>query len=65
MRSFTIPLSTRRIRAAAKAARYRTDPDFRLQRINRARAHQGYPPRASLEEVRLRVPMELDNDRPA
>lgn len=56
---FTCPLSTRRIRAAAKAKRYRADPAFRLRKINRARQHQGLPPRASLDEVRLRVPMEI------
>ena len=58
MTAFTQPLSTRRLRAAAKGLRYRTDPDFRLARINRARAHLGLPPRVSLDDVKMRVPME-------
>lgn len=39
--------------------RYRRDGQYRLRKINRARQHQGLPPRASLDEVRLRVPMEI------
>ncbi len=58
MPRFTAPLSTRRLRADEKAWRYRTDPEFRLKRINRARLQLGLPPRASLEEVRMRVPMD-------
>lgn len=58
MTRFTRSLAERRADAARIARRYREDPDFRLQRINRARVHQGYPPRASLDDVRLRVPME-------
>lgn len=58
MRHFTSPLKHRRANAASHARRYRADPDFRLRRINRARAHQGLPPRASLSECKLRVPME-------
>jgi hypothetical protein len=32
--------------------RYRTDPEFRLKRINAARIRQGYEPLASLEEAK-------------
>jgi hypothetical protein len=58
MPRFAAPLSTRRLRAEAKGMRYRTDPEWRLKRINRAREAQGLPPRASLNEVKMRVPME-------
>lgn len=58
MRVFDEPLSTRRIRAAAKAKRYREDPEFRLKRINRTRARNGYPLRKSLDECKLRVPLK-------
>lgn len=56
--TFTQPLSVRRKNAAVKARRYRADEIFRLTRINRARIHQGLPPRASLDECALRVGRE-------
>lgn len=59
MPRFTKPLHERRANARVKARRYRADPAFRLLRINRARLAQGLPPRASLDDVRMRVPMEL------
>jgi hypothetical protein len=59
MRPFSKPLIERQLDAERMNRRYRTDPEFRLHRINRARAHQGLPPRASLDDVRMRVPMEI------
>lgn len=60
MPPFTQPLYERRANAAVKGRRYRSDPAWRLLRINRARQHQGLPPRGSLDDVRLRVPMEIE-----
>ena len=65
MRRFSKPLIERQLDAERLNRRYRTDPEFRLRRINRARRQQGLAPRASLDEVKLRVPMEIDRDRPA
>lgn len=57
-REFHAPLGERLAMSVYANDRYRRDPEFRLRRINRARLAQGLPPRASLEEVKLRVPME-------
>jgi hypothetical protein len=60
MARFTQPLYERQANAAVKRRRYRSDPAFRLLRINRARVHLGLPPRASLDDAQLRVPMEVE-----
>lgn len=60
MPDFTQPLYERRANARVKGRRYRSDPDFRLRRINRARQQLGLPPRASLDDCQLRVPMEIE-----
>ena len=51
MRFYEHTLEVRRRRCEAEKARYRADPAYRLDKINRARAHAGYAPRASLAEV--------------
>jgi hypothetical protein len=58
---FATSLPIRRANAAWHAKRYRSDPEYRLKRINRARAVQGPSPRASLDEARLRLPMDNDD----
>lgn len=60
MLELPMPLAERLLRSEQVSRRYRTDPAFRLRKINRARQHQGLPPRASLDEVQLRVPMEIE-----
>jgi hypothetical protein len=39
--------------AARQRRRYHTDPNYRLDRINRARKRFGLPPHESLETVRI------------
>jgi len=58
MMAYRDPFLARWANADGKARRYRTDPQWRLKRINRARQQLGLPPRASLDEVKMRVPME-------
>lgn len=59
VREFQKPLAERLLDAERMNRRYRTDPDFRLRRINRARQQAGLAPRASLAECDLRLPMEF------
>jgi hypothetical protein len=49
--TYALPLATRRRIAQRRNARYRTDPDYRLKRINDARAQRGASPIASLDEL--------------
>lgn len=49
--TFALPLSTRRRLAADKRRRYWANPDERLKRINKARAHRGAPLIKSLDEM--------------
>jgi hypothetical protein len=58
MSRFHAPFADRQAMSVYANDRYRRDGDYRLRKINRAREQQGLPPRASLEEVRMRVPME-------
>lgn len=60
LREFQKCLAERRLDAERINLRYRTDPEFRLRRINRARAHLGLPLRASLGECQLRLPVEIE-----
>lgn len=50
-------LEERRKEAARQKARYWSDPEFRLDRINRARARQGLPPYTGIEHVPHRGPL--------
>ena len=54
MRDYAYSLAERRRRCEAEKTRYRSDPVYRLAKINRARAARGYAPRASLDEVPAR-----------
>ena len=45
-------LAKRRYDSAYHVARYWSDPEERLRKINRARAWHGMAPRASLDEAR-------------
>jgi hypothetical protein len=53
---FKMPLAKRLNRAEWKRNRYRTDPDYRLSAINRARVAQGFDALGSLEDsAKLRI----------
>jgi len=41
--------------------RYRTDPAFRLKRINAARVRQGYEPLATIDDAKTTMKGEADN----
>lgn len=49
--TFKRPLQRRMAEAARQRAKYRHDPEHRLQRVNACRARDGKPPYASVEEV--------------
>jgi len=54
MKQYRTPLERRLKESARLNERYRSDPDFRLRRINYERARRGYPLIASLDEARVR-----------
>jgi len=49
--TFALPLATRRRIAETRKRRYHSDPAYRLERINGARAYRGAPQIASLDEM--------------
>lgn len=53
MSRFVTPLAERQRIAAYYRERYRTDPDYRLRKVNDMRARQGLPPRASVDEINI------------
>jgi hypothetical protein len=54
MPRFATPLKERQRVAAYYRERYRTDPEYRLKKLNQLRAKQGLPPRASVDEINVR-----------
>jgi hypothetical protein len=52
--TYRLPLHDRLRFARNKRDRYYRDPDYRLQRINDSRRHQGLPQVLSLDAVKLR-----------
>lgn len=54
---YATPLEERIRLSRVHRRRYWSDPEYRLRKINRARVHQGLPPRASVDEIRSRGPM--------
>jgi hypothetical protein len=50
-RAFKTPLKHRLYIAAYYRERYRTDPEYRLRKVNCLRVRQGLPPRKSVEEI--------------
>lgn len=55
--TYKLSLAKRRAVQARRNERYRTDPAYRLVRVNEKRARDGKPLLASLDEVELRVPV--------
>jgi hypothetical protein len=51
MKEFSTPLKERLRLARIQRERYRTDPEFRLRSLNRARASRGLKPRQSVDEI--------------
>lgn len=49
--AFIMPLETRRRISSTRKHRYRTDPAYRLEQINRAREYRGAAPICSLDEM--------------
>jgi len=49
--TFKTPLKQRLYIAAYYRERYKTDPEYRLRKVNALRAWQGLPPRASVDEI--------------
>lgn len=54
---YVMPLEDRQREAAWQRGRYRSDPTFRLDRINRVRARRGQPVLQSLCEAKVRLPI--------
>lgn len=50
---YATPLSERLRVAAYYREKYRTDPEYRLRKVNCLRARQGLPPRASVDEINV------------
>jgi hypothetical protein len=59
--TYTLPLEKRRRVAQRRNERYRTEPGYRLSRINETRRRAGVPEIAALSELdvsRLRIPVD-------
>ena len=54
MSEFKTPLKQRLYIAAYYRERYRTDPEYRLRKVNCLRARQGLPPRASVADLNIK-----------
>ena len=57
---YELTFEQRMRRSERRRAKYRGDPDYRLQAINRRRARDGYATVSSLEECKLRLPLPED-----
>ena len=55
MRSFSLLLEDRIYQSEWQRNRYREDPAWRLDRINRTRTRRGMTPASSLDEIARRV----------
>ena len=53
-----LPFAMRARISRVRQARYRTDPAYRLARLNEARIRRGQPPATDLSQCRLRVPVD-------
>lgn len=51
MREYETTLAERLRIARYYRERYARDPEFRLKKLNRSRAHAGLPPRNSVDEI--------------
>lgn len=51
MKEFATPLAERLRIAAYYRERYKSDPEWRLKKLNRSRTGRGLPPRNSVEEI--------------
>lgn len=52
--AYTMPLKKRIRVAKRRRERYRTEPEYRLRRVNLSRAQKGLPPLASVDEIASR-----------
>lgn len=51
MKEYATPLAERLRIAAYYRERYRSDPEYRLRKVNCLRIRQGLKPRASVDEI--------------
>jgi hypothetical protein len=60
MKEFADPLKRRIYRARWLRERYRSDPAYRLARLNKDRIRRGLPPHTSLDQVASRIDRERE-----